>query len=433
MRAMAHIDFYFDFSCPYAYIGSTQIAAIAQRHGASLTYKPMLLGGVFRSTGLDGSPMESHSPAKARHNALDMMRWADHFGIELTLPPSHPMRTVRALRALLAIDEAHWPAAIAALYRAYWVRNDDITQPQVIAAALGEAGVEAGAIDTALAANDDPAIKAVLRERTDEAVARGVFGAPTIFVSAQDQAEPIMLWGQDRLHMVEAVLGGWRPGHSTAPRTEPKPTTADSPCELHYWYDFSSPFAYLGSTQVERIAEQTGAKIVWRPMLLGAIFKQIDQANVPLFAMADAKRRYLGLELGYWSSYWQVPFQFTARFPMNTVTALRLALLAGDDIAAVSHSLFRALWVDDCDLNDPDVLVGIMNDHGFDGAAMLARTKDPATKQLLIDNTSAALEAGVFGAPTSIVHGNGAPMLFWGQDRLEMVADALRGWRPSCG
>lgn len=433
MRAMAHIDFYFDFSCPYAYIGSTQIEAIAQRHGATLTYKPMLLGGVFRGTGLDDSPMSTMSPAKARHNALDMLRWADHFGIELNVPSSHPMRTVRALRALLAVDQADWPAAIRELYRAYWVHNHDITQPEVFGKALAAAGIAADRVDAALAANDDPAVKADLRERTDEAVARGAFGAPTMFVSPDDNGDPIMLWGQDRLHMVEAILAGWRPGGDAAPAAKPAPAKADTPLTLHFWYDFSSPFAYLGSTQVERIAAETGAELVWRPMLLGAIFKQIGQANVPLFAMVDAKRKYLGLELGYWSSYWQVPFTFASRFPMNTVTALRLALLAGDKIGEVSKSLFETLWVDDGDLNDPEVLAAIMDEHGFAGADMVAKTKDPATKKLLIDNTTEAVESGVFGAPTSIVHGNGEPMLFWGQDRLDMVADALRGWRPKHG
>ncbi len=431
MRAMAHIDFYFDFSCPYAYIGSTQIEAVAAKRGATLTWKPMLLGGVFRGTGLADSPMNTMSSAKARHNALDMLRWADHFEVELNVPAAHPMRTVRALRALLATPEETWPASIHAIYRAYWVRGDDITQAETIGAALKEAGLGDDAIATALAANDDQAIKDQLRERTDEAVARGVFGAPTSFVGdAGDDA--LMLWGQDRLHMVDAALTGWRPGGGAVAKPTPAPAHSE-PRELHFWYDFSSPFAYLGSTQIERVAAEAGAKLIWRPMLLGAVFKQIGQANVPMMAMCEAKRKYVAKELDYWSSYWGVPFKFSTKFPMKTVTALRLALLAGDQIGPLSHALFKALWVDDGDLNDVALLSQILSDHGLDAEATLAKTQDPATKKLLIDSTGEAVTTGVFGAPTCIVHGNGDPMLFWGQDRLDLVGDALRSWRPKNG
>jgi len=435
MRAMSHIDFYFDFSCPYAYIGATQIEAIAERYGATLSWKPMLLGGVFRGTGLENSPMDTLSGSKTRHNVQDMARWAEHFGQELNVPNNHPMRTVRALRALLATPHETWPASIHSLYRAYWIRNEDITQPEAIGAALREAGLDEGTVATALAANDEQAIKDELRSRTDEAVSRGVFGAPTMFVRDDDtaDADAIMLWGQDRLHMVEAALKGWRPGSGTVEASPTPEQPVDQPLELEFWYDFSSPFAYLGSTQVERIAAEANAKLTWRPMLLGAVFKQIGQHNVPLMAMSEAKRAYMGLELGYWSSYWQVPFKFSTKFPMKTVTALRLAFLAGDKIGPVSHSLFKALWVDDGDLNDVDQLSKILTEHGLDPEEMLAATQDPATKKLLIDSTSEAVEIGIFGAPTCIVKGNAEPMLFWGQDRLAMVGNTLRGWQPTCG
>lgn len=427
---MAHLDFYFDFSCPFAYIGATQIEAIANRHGAGLTWKPMLLGGVFRGTGLADSPMQSMSPAKARHNAQDMVRWAAHYDIPLSMPAAHPMSTVRALRALLALPEDDWPRVIAALYRAYWVDNVDITRAETIATVLAGAGIERAAIDTAVAANDEPRIKDELRARTDEAVSRGIFGAPTTFVRADGEPDSaaLMLWGQDRLHMVEAALSGWRPGKALPAQAAARtPATSGELREVHFWYDFSSPFAYLGATQIERVAQDAGATLRWRPMLLGAVFKQVGQVDVPLSAMVDAKRKYIGRELDYWSSYWQVPFRFTSRFPMRTVTALRLALLAGDKIGPLSHHLFRALWVDDRDLNDEGLLRAILTEHGFDASEMLARTQEPATKQLLIDNTSEAVAAGAFGAPTCIVYGRGEPQLYWGQDRLSLVGDALRG------
>jgi 2-hydroxychromene-2-carboxylate isomerase len=203
--------------------------------------------------------------------------------------------------------------------------------------------------------------------------------------------------------------------------------------KLQFWYDFSSPWTYLAATQIEVVAERAGAELAWRPFLLGALFKQIGTHDVPLLQMSEAKRRYAARDLHYWASHWGVPFQFATRFPMRTVTALRLALLAGDKIAPVSRDLFRALWVDDRDLNDEAVLSEILDAHGLDPKATLARTQDPEIKQQLIANTTEAVERGVFGAPTFIVEQAEGDLLFWGQDRLDFVERALGGWRPPHG
>jgi 2-hydroxychromene-2-carboxylate isomerase len=203
------LEYWFDFSCPYAYLGSEEIEALARRAGADLRWRPMLLGGVFRAVETPDVPAERMSPPKARHNALDMLRWAEHLGVPLRMPARHPMRTVRALRALLSLPEPEWPPVIHALYRAYWVRGDDVTTADGVAAALAAAGVAGPALDRALAADGDPGIRDDLRRRTQEAIDRGVFGAPTIFVG--DGADRSMFWGQDRFPMVELALAGWRP------------------------------------------------------------------------------------------------------------------------------------------------------------------------------------------------------------------------------
>ena len=447
--AWMRVEIYFDFSCPYAYIASTQIEAACVRAGAALVWRPMLLGGVFRalegSTGDSNGPMARMGAAKARHNLLDFQRWAEHWHVPLSRPAAHPMRTVRALRALLAVPEPRWPAAIHALYRAYWQEGRDMTAPETVAAALAEAGLDQDTIARALAANDEPAIKDELRRRTDEAVARGVFGAPAMFVHVPDRSEPIMFWGQDRLHLVEAVLAGWRPDSGRPPaapvRVAAAATVTDAAASAGhdggpaatFWYDFSSPFAYLGSTQIEATCARASARLEWRPMLLGALFRDVGTANVPLLAMPPAKRVYMERELHDWAAYWGVPFRFPSRFPMRTVTALRLALLAGDRLVSLSHALFRAYWAEDQDIDDRDTLARILRDQGFDADDMLARTQEAAVKQKLIANTTAAREAGVFGAPTTIVADERGDLLFWGQDRLELVEAALRGWRPRAG
>lgn len=202
---MKRVDFFYDFSCPYAYLAHTQIEAVCARAGAELCWRPMLLGGVFQAVGTVQVPFAVMSTAKARHNAFDMMRWADHFDVPLTIPATHPNRTVLALRALLAADEAAIPRASKALFAAYWVLGRDVAQPAVVREALDSVGLDGSAL---LARADDPAIKAALRTRTDEAIARGVFGAPAFVVTAPGVAGDLF-WGQDRLDFVEKALGGW--------------------------------------------------------------------------------------------------------------------------------------------------------------------------------------------------------------------------------
>lgn len=189
---------------------------------------------------------------------------------------------------------------------------------------------------------------------------------------------------------------------------------------LTFYYDFSSPFAYLGATQVERVAQQAGASVVWKPILLGALFKQIGTADVPLAEFPAAKRDYYRRDLLHWAAHWGVPFRWPSRFPMRTVAPLRLAL-AADDIAATSRALFSAYWVDDRDISDAQVL-GEFGD--------VARTEDPAIKAALRANTDEAIAAGVCGVPSFVVPGAVRGHLFWGQDRLDLVSRALAGWDP---
>ena len=194
---MRAFDFWFDYSCPYAYLASTQVAALAQRTGASLVYEPMLLGGVFRAVGTPQRLFAELSPQKAAHNALDLQRWADLFGVSLTMPPGHPLRTVEALRATLlsGVD----PRVVNGFYRAYWVDGRGPSEESTMRDVLGSAGHDASAI---LARLDDA--KDDLRRRTDQAIALGIFGAPAFVVGGE------MYWGQDRIELVEEALNAAR-------------------------------------------------------------------------------------------------------------------------------------------------------------------------------------------------------------------------------
>src|SRR5258705_9412815 len=154
----------------------------------------MLLGGVLRATGAGDGPMATIGAAKAAHNFRDMHRWAERLGAAFRMPAGHPMRTVRALRVLLGLPRERWPAAMHAIYAAYWQRAEDVTRDDVLRGALTGAGFPAAAIDAAFAGAESDAIKAELRRWTDRAVERGVFGAPAFAVGERG-----LLWGQDRL------------------------------------------------------------------------------------------------------------------------------------------------------------------------------------------------------------------------------------------
>ena len=193
---MTTLDFWFDYSCPYAYLGSTQVEGLARRTGATLTLRPMLLGGVFRAVGAPQNMMDVLSPPKAMHNLNDMHRWAEYFGVPLTVPDGHPFRTVEALRATLVTRCD--PAVIHGFYRAYWIEGQKPSEPATMRAVLSAAGHDADAV---LARLQDGDVKDDLRRRTDEAIALGIFGAPTFIVNGTH-----LYWGQDRIDFVARAL-----------------------------------------------------------------------------------------------------------------------------------------------------------------------------------------------------------------------------------
>lgn len=405
------MELWFDFSCPYAYLASRR----ANRLGVEIDWRPMLLGGVFRGIGAGDGPMATLGPAKARHNLADMYRWAAAWGEPFQMPAAHPMRTVRALRVLLGLPHSRWPAAIEAIYAAYWQRAEDITSDVVLRRVLGDDPE----VEAAFATADSDAIKDELRRRTDEAISLGIFGAPG-WVS-----RPHLIWGQDRMAWVEAMLAGWDLA-SPIGRPFTWPDRARAGAKVEVYVDIASPFAYLGLTQVPALTAM-GAEVRLVPILLGALFRDIGQADVPLFAMPPAKARYINQDMQRWAHWWGVPFAQPSKFPQRTVMAQRLILLAeGDAQLRLALALGRGMWAEHRDLEDPATLGELLDANGL-SRSLLDRTRDPDTKARLVANTTQAREAGVFGVPTFIVDGK---HLFWGQDRLELVAKTLAGWEP---
>ena len=190
---------------------------------------------------------------------------------------------------------------------------------------------------------------------------------------------------------------------------------------LEFYWDFSSPFAYLGSTQAEALAARTGATLVWRPMLLGAVFKAIGTPDAPILTWSDAKRTYFFKDLTRWAEHWAVPFHFPTRFPMMTVKPLRVwCALPEGRRKAFLDATFRAYWADGLDISD-DATLRTLIGEGADET--LARCATKEVKDALFASTQRAIDAGVFGAPTWVVD---QKELFWGQDRIVLVERALR-------
>ncbi|MBK9069879.1 MAG: 2-hydroxychromene-2-carboxylate isomerase [Myxococcales bacterium] len=432
---MKTLEFWFDFSCPYAFLASRQVAALAAQGGATLSWRPMLLGGVFAAIGAGQGPMATLSATRRDYVAADVARCAAGQGLIFSTPAQHPMRTVLALRSLLALPKANWPRAIAALFDAYWLEHRDISQRGVVEAVLASACEDAPLARMAVEGSERDEIKALLRTLTDEAVAAGIFGAPTYRVLDESGAHAPLFWGQDRLSHVAAALLGW---DGNSPRAESAPWqaptkargTSTAPLVLSYYFDFASPFAYLGATQVQRIAANLGATVAWRPFLLGGLFRNIGTVDVPLLVMPAAKRAYYLADFARWAAWWDVPFSFPATFPVKTTAPLRIAMaaleqLTPDRAVAWIKAAFEALWVHGRDLNDDGVLQACLVEAALP-MTLLAEATSESRKQALIAATNEAAAHGVFGAPTIVVSAGPRETLIWGQDRWDLVAAAAR-------
>lgn len=200
---MTTLHFFYDVVCPFAYLGFTQVERVAAAHGASLRWRPFLLGGVLKRLYEDGpTPMEAMSPAKALHSLRDMHRWADLWQVPFAMPAGHPFRTVLAMRTVVAAADADRPRATRALYEAYWVQGRDVSRPEVVEQALAAAGLDGATLVSRAGAVD---VKDRLRALTDEAIEAGVFGAPAFLVERDGWTSDVF-WGQDRLALVEEAL-----------------------------------------------------------------------------------------------------------------------------------------------------------------------------------------------------------------------------------
>lgn len=200
---MAPIDFYFDFSSPYGYFASTKIDVLAAKYGREVVWRPFLLGVAMKITG--GVPLSS-VPLKGDYASRDFARSAKFYGVEFKLPSVFPISSqapVRAFYWLAQKDPNQAKSLAAALYRAYFVDDINISNPDDTIAVCAKYGLKADEVRAAL---NDPAVKDLVKAEVDKAIGRGAFGSPYIVID--DEA----FWGADRLEQVEKWLasGGWK-------------------------------------------------------------------------------------------------------------------------------------------------------------------------------------------------------------------------------
>lgn len=196
------VEFWFDFSSPYAYFAHFHIEELAARHKRAVLWRPFLLGAAFQATGMQSL---SKTPIRGDYALLDWERMARRESIPFQLPETHPAISVNPARAFYWLEESHPDAAIPfakAVFRRCFADGRDISKAEAVIELGASCGVASETLQAALA---DQAVKDRFRARTDEAIARGVFGSPFFFIDG----EPF--WGSDRLAMMDDWMtrGGW--------------------------------------------------------------------------------------------------------------------------------------------------------------------------------------------------------------------------------
>ncbi|XPS69076.1 hypothetical protein M3J09_001356 [Ascochyta lentis] len=460
------LEFNYDISCPFAYIASTRVKALAERTNARLIYRPVLLGAIYRATaapqGAAGSASDVFNPTKKAVTAQSMQRTIKRYKIKYNPPPQHPRKSVNALRLLYCVsDQEDRRVLTERLFSAYWVENRDITDTGVLLQIVKESGIASGkTLDAASFANADA--RKELEVATAEAIERGAFGVPGFYIPHAKWIDVNgearigrFFWGQDRMHFVEATLlslqnnSSWSdvPGLATfMPRCIPySQKTLSRKVKLEFWYDFSSPWAFLGYTQLARLQRTFGPnlEIIMKPFLLGILFREIGAPNMPMLAISPAKAMWSRQDHADWTAYWNavnisqnsadkpIDFHWADIFPIRTPTVLRVAIVQPDTVPL----LYSACWEKNANIADDSVLVSVLDKAGYNGASLLAKANEPAIKTELRANTAAAKVAGICGVPTyRILRQNGTDFsepyggLVWGQDETNVVEDLIAGW-----
>ncbi|KAF2445768.1 thioredoxin-like protein [Karstenula rhodostoma CBS 690.94] len=460
------LEFNYDISCPFAYIASTRVEALASRAGAALIWRPVLLGAIYRATaapqGASGSASDVFNPTKKAVAAASMQHTLRRYKIKYNPPPQHPRRTVNALRLLYALEGEERRVLTKKLFEAYWVEGRDVSDELELLKIVKESGIET-ATGISEKAFGDASARRELEKATADAIERGAFGVPGFWIPGEtwidvsgQKRKGRFYWGQDRMHFVEASLSALKNGghwehvsdlKSLMPRCIPDHKITNR-VKVEFWYDFSSPWAFLGWTQLERLKRTFGTnlEIIMKPFLLGILFREIGAPNLPSSAISPTKAAWTRQDHGDWVRFWNaintqegkrdknIDFHWAEIFPIRTPTVLRCAIVDPQTVPV----LYRACWESNANVADDSVLIKVLDKGGFDvldGAELLKKANAPEIKQKLRDSTAEAKRLGICGVPTYRVfrqdskgdweHVGG---LVWGQDESNVIEDLIAGW-----
>jgi 2-hydroxychromene-2-carboxylate isomerase len=194
------VEFFYDVGSPWTFLAFSKIEALVGSHGAELGFRPILVGGVFNAVNDDVYRMRANpNPRKARYHAKDLQDWAQLYGLTIRWPSVFPLNSVKAMRGALAAEERDRQVAWSrACFEAYWGRAEDLAQEPVLERIAIRVGLDPSWL---LERIGKPELKDRLRANTEELVARGGFGSPTMFLNGTD-----MYFGNDRLPLLEAAL-----------------------------------------------------------------------------------------------------------------------------------------------------------------------------------------------------------------------------------
>ena len=189
---------------------------------------------------------------------------------------------------------------------------------------------------------------------------------------------------------------------------------------IEFLFDFGIPTSFLAYKQLPKIAARHGARIVWTPILLGAIFKATGNTSP---AMIPAKARYMNADLARFAKSYGVILNFNSHFPVNTLPLMRgaVAYQATPQFDVYVNAVFDAMWSHPRNLNDQNEISHVLNDIRIEPSDFLKLIERSDVKEKLKANTEGAVARGVFGAPTFFVNGE----MFFGQDRLDFVEQSL--------
>ncbi|KAE9987501.1 hypothetical protein EG328_002486 [Venturia inaequalis] len=464
------LEFYYDISCPFAYIASTRVEALASRVNADLIWTPVLLGAIYRLTaapqGAAGSASDVFNPAKKKISSASFARTINRYQIPYNPSSTHLRKTTAALRLLHHVSNHERAALTHALYKAYWVDEADITDHKVLLDIARKSGIaSAGNLGEDVFRDEEDRKR--LERATDDVIKRGSPGVPAFWIEDEvwtdgkgQRRQGRLYWGQDRMLFVEAQLRALQlrvplekvPSISTLhPRCvwNVPQHLVNQGVKLEFWYDFSSPWAFLGWTQLESFKKTFGSalQIEMKPILLGALFREIGAPNAPMLALSEQKRNYANLDIADWPRLWNavnaqeqtmdkpIEYRFPDKFPIRSPTLLRCAIVDPSCIPV----LYRACWERNLDMSDEKVLAKTLSEAGFNATELLTKASTQSVKDTLRANTQEAKDNGLCGVPSYRVSHrttdgwkvkNG---IVWGQDESNVVKDLISGWDAETG